>query len=355
MLSDDVLQVADDPLSPKQPLIEMIIVAVPQLSQPGKQACSRLGVDGSALPDAAAIPCHGPLHAEQIMLARDGVPSAVPVAYSVRQTAFRPRKALPGREQQLFALRFCHREHLPVALELQIVGAQPALHKDAELPQLAFVGAECGHVVHVPGVVLAIAALPDEPVKGLQHGVGKPLRRVGAKLDAVADDALDEVKGAAVFVELAHSRHHHFRGQALVEMPNVTAELVLRAFAVVLHPALDRFLLPLRSPAPDASAAVKIHALHHLRLQRLNEGVMHILVRPLRRFTDSSPLPGAGIPALGDMGRFRLKALDEHTAQVFHPLRLGLLHPRRTGVGAVALTPMVGAVDFINGKQQIII
>lgn len=328
---------------------------MPELPEAREQACCRSGCDGLPLPPALAIPRQRPLDVQQIPLAGDGVPSPVPVAYSVRQPPFRPCKAAPGRGKERLRLPLCHREHLPVSLEPQAMGVQPALHKDAELPQLAFVGAECGHVVHVPGVVLAIAALPDEPVKGLQHGVGKPLRRVGAKLDAVADDALDEVKGAAVFVELAHSRHHHFRGQALVEMPNVTAELVLRAFAVVLHPALDRFLLPLRSPAPDASAAVKIHALHHLRLQRLNEGVMHILVRPLRRFTDSSPLPGAGIPALGDMGRFRLKALDEHTAQVFHPLRLGLLHPRRTGVGAVALTPMVGAVDFINGKQQIII
>lgn len=355
MLSDDVLQVADDPLSPKQPLIKVIIVAVPQLSQPGKQACSRLGVDGSALPDAAAIPCHGPLHAEQIPLAGDGVTSPVPIPHGIRQTAFGALISAPGRGQRHFALRLCHREHLPVALEFQIVGVQPALHKDAEFAQLALVGAECGHVVHVPGVVLAIAALPDEPVEGLQHSVGKPLRRVGSKLDAVPDDALDELKDAAVFVELAHSRHHHFRGQALVKMPDVPTKLVLRAFAVVLHPALDCFLLPLRSPAPDASAAVKIHALHHLRLQRLNEGVMHILVRPLRRFADGSPLSGAGIPALGDMGRFRLKAFDEHTAQVFHPLRFGFLHPRRAGVGAVALAPMVGAVHFVDGVQQIII
>lgn len=126
MLSDDVLQVADDPLSPKQPLIEMIIVAVPQLSQPGKQAGGRLGVDGSALPDAAAIPCHGPLHSEQIVLAGDGVPSAVAIAYSVRQTAFGALIATPGRGQRHFALRFCHREHLPVPLEPQIVGVKPA-------------------------------------------------------------------------------------------------------------------------------------------------------------------------------------------------------------------------------------
>jgi len=355
MLSDDVLQVADDPLSPKQPLIKVIIVAVPQLSQPGKQACSRLGVDGSALPNAAAIPCHGPLHAEQIVLARDGVSSAIAIAYGIRQTAFGALISAPGRGQRHFALRLCYREHLPVALELQVVSVQPVLHKDAELPQLALVGAECRHVVHVPGVVFAIAALPDEPVKGLQHGVGKPLRRVGAKLDAVADDALDEVKGAAVFVELAHSRHHHFRGQALVEMPDVTAELVLRAFAVVLHPALDRFLLPLRSPAPDASAAVKIHALHHLRLQRLNEGVVNILVGPLGRFADGAPLPGVRVPPLADMGLFRFKTADEYSPQVFHPLRLGLFHPRRTGVGLVASIPAVGAVHFVDGKQQIII
>lgn len=289
------------------------------------------------------------------MLARDGVPSAVAIAYGIRQTAFGALIATPGRGQRHFALRLCHREHLPVALELQLVSVQPALHKDTELPQLSLVGAECRHVVHVPGVVLAIAALPDEPVKGLQHGVGKPLRRVGPQLYAVPDDAFDEVKDAAVFVELAHSRHHHFRGQALVKMPDVPAKLVLRTLSVILHPALDRFLLPLRSPATDAPAAVEIHALHHLRLQRLNEGVMHILVRPLRRFADGSPLPGAGIPALGDMGRFRLKALDEYSPQVFHPLRLGLLHPRRTGVGLVASIPVVGAVHFVDGSQQIII
>ena len=138
-------------------------------------------------------------------------------------------------------------------------------------------------------------------------------------------------------------------------MPDVTAKLVLRTLAVVLHPALDRFLLPLRSPAPDASAAVKIHSLHHPGLQDLDEGVVNILVGPLGRFADGAPLPGVRVPPLADMGRFRLKALDEHTAQVFHPLRFGFLHPRRAGVGAVALAPMVGAVDFINGKQQIIV
>lgn len=263
MLSDDVLQVADDPLSPKQPLIEMIVVAVPELPEAREQACRRSGCDGLPLLPTLAIPRQRPLDVQQIPLAGDGVPSPVPAAYSVRQTPFGPGKTLPGREQRLFALRFCHREHLPVALELQIVGVQPALHKDTELPQLAFVGAECRHVVHVPGVMLAIAALPDEPVKGLQHSVGKPLRRVGSKLDAVADDALDEVKDAAVFVELAHSRHHHFRSQALVEMPDVTAKLVLCPLAVVLHPSLDGVLFPVRPALPDRAAAVKIHSLHH--------------------------------------------------------------------------------------------
>ena len=125
MLSDDVLQVADDPLSPKQPLIEMIVVAVPELPETREQTCCRSGRDGPPLPSALAIPRQRPLDVQQIPLAGDGVTSPVPVAYSVRQPSFRPRKSLPGREQRLFALRFCHREHLPVALELQVVGVKP--------------------------------------------------------------------------------------------------------------------------------------------------------------------------------------------------------------------------------------
>ena len=82
---------------------------------------------------------------------------------------------------------------------------------------------------------------------------------------------------------------------------------------------------------------------------------MDILVGPLGRFADGAPLPGVRVPPLADMGRFRFKTADEYSPQVFHPLRLGLLHPRRTGVGLVASIPVVGAVDFINGKQQIII
>lgn len=167
MLSDDVLQVADDPLSPKQPLIEMIIAAVPELPEAGEQTCRCSGRDGLALPPALAIPGQRPLDVQQIPLAGDGVPSPVPVAHSVRQPSFRPRKAAPGRGKGRLRLSPCHRERLPVALELQIVGVQPALHKDAEFAQLALVGAECRHVVHIPGVMLAQPALPDELVEGL--------------------------------------------------------------------------------------------------------------------------------------------------------------------------------------------
>lgn len=84
MLSDDVLQVADDPLSPKQPLIEMIIVTMPELPEAREQACCRSGCDGLPLPPALAIPCQRPLDVQQIPLTGDGVPSPVPVAYSVR-------------------------------------------------------------------------------------------------------------------------------------------------------------------------------------------------------------------------------------------------------------------------------
>lgn len=167
MLSDDVLQVADDPLSPKQPLIEMIIVAMPELPEAGEQACRRSWCDGLALSPALAIPRQRPLDVQQIPLAGDGVPSPVPVAYSVRQPPFRPGKAAPGRGEGRLRLPLRHREHLPVSLELQIVGVQPALHKDAEFAQLAPVRPEGCDVVHIPGVMLAQPAFPDELVEGL--------------------------------------------------------------------------------------------------------------------------------------------------------------------------------------------
>ena len=167
MLSDDVLQVADDPLSPKQPLIEMIIVAVPELPEAGEQACRRSGCDGLPLPPALAIPRQRPLDVQQIPLAGDGVPSPVPVAYSVRKTPFRPGKAAPGRGKGCLRLLFRHRERLPVALEPQVVGVKPAFDQQAELFQLALVRPEGGQVVHIPGVMLAQPAFPDELVEGL--------------------------------------------------------------------------------------------------------------------------------------------------------------------------------------------
>lgn len=355
MFSDDVLQVADDPLSPKQPLIEMIIVAVPELPEAREQTCRRSGCDGLPLPLALAIPRQRPLDVQQIPLAGDGVPSPVPVAYSVRQPPFRPRKAAPGRSKGCLWLSLCHREHLPVPLEPQIVGVKPAFDQQAELFQLALVGAECRHVVHVPGVMLAQAALPDELVEGLQDGVGKPLGSVRPQLYAVPDDAPDEVEDAAVLVELPHPGHDDFRGQAVVKVADVTAKLVLRPLAVVLHPSLDGVLFPVRPALPDRAAAVKIHSLHHPGLQDLDEGVVDVLVGPLGRFADGAPFPGVRVPPLADMGIFRLKAADEYSPQVFHPLRLGLFHPSRTGVGLVTSIPVVGAVHFVDGKQQIIV
>lgn len=120
-----MLQVADDPLSPKQPLIEVIIVAVSELPEAREQACRRSGCDGLPLPPALAIPRQRPLNVQQIPLAGDGVPSPVPVAYSVRQPPFRPRKAAPGRNKGRLRLSLCHRERLPVPLEPQVMGIKP--------------------------------------------------------------------------------------------------------------------------------------------------------------------------------------------------------------------------------------
>lgn len=351
MLSDDVFQVADDPLSPKQPLIEMIVVAVPELPEAGEQACRRSGCDGLPLPPALAIPCQRPLDVQQIPLAGDGVPSPVPVAYSVRQPPFRPRKAAPGRGKGRLRLLLRHREHLPVSLEPQVMGVKPVFDQQAQLFQLAPVRPESCQVVHIPGVMLAQAALPDELVEGLQDGVGEPLGGVRPQLYAVLDDVPDEVEDAAVLVELPHPGHDDFRGQAVVKVADVAAKLVLRPLAVVLHPSLDGVLFPVRPALPDGAAAVKIHSLHHPGLQDLDEGVVDVLVGPLGRFADGAPFPGVGVPPLADMGLFRLKAADEYSPQVFHPLRLGLLHPRRAGVGLVASLPVVGAVHFVDGKQ----
>lgn len=82
---------------------------------------------------------------------------------------------------------------------------------------------------------------------------------------------------------------------------------------------------------------------------------MDVLVGPLGRFADGAPFPGVGVPPLADMGIFGLKALHQHPPQVFYPLRLGLFHPRRAGVGLVASLPVVSAVHFVDGKQQIVI
>lgn len=122
-----MLQVTDDPLSPKQPLIEVIIAAVPELPEAREQACRRSGCDGPPLPPALAIPRQRPLDVQQIPLAGDGVPSPVPVAYGVRQPPFRPRKAAPGRGKGRLRLLLRHRKHLPVPLEPQAMGIQPAL------------------------------------------------------------------------------------------------------------------------------------------------------------------------------------------------------------------------------------
>lgn len=111
--------------------------------------------------------------------------------------------------------------------------------------------------------MFAQAALPDELVEGLQDGVGEPLRGVRPQLYAVPGDAPDEVEDAPVLKELPHPGHDDFRGQTVVKVADVPAELVLCPLAVVLHPPLDGFLFPVRPALPDGAAAVKIHSLHH--------------------------------------------------------------------------------------------
>ena len=162
------------------------------------------------------------------MLARDGVATPITIAHRIGHTLFRPLIPAPWRVQRDARMPPHRREYLPIVFEPELMGVQPCLHEHTQLFQLALARPKDGQVVHVADIVLAQPALTDEPVHRLQDRVGKPLRGVGPNLYAVLYDAPDEVKNAAVFDKLAHTVHHDLRLQAVVEMPDVSAELILR-------------------------------------------------------------------------------------------------------------------------------
>jgi len=289
------------------------------------------------------------------VLARDGVATPITIAHRIGHTLFRPLIPAPWRVQRDARMPPHRREYLPIVFEPELMGVQPCLHEHTQLFQLALARPKDGQVVHVADIVLAQPALTDEPVHRLQDRVGKPLRGVGPNLYAVLYDAPDEVKNAAVFDKLAHTVHHDLRLQAVVEMPDVSAELILRPARVFVHPDLDGFPGVMRTTVADAPAAVVIHAAHEHWLQDLNQRVMNILVRPLGRLADRAPLPGAGVPPLGHMGLLLLETVDDDLPQLHDALLLRLLHPCGAGVRTVVRTPVVGAVHLVDGKQQVVI
>ena len=235
------------------------------------------------------------------------------------------------------------------------MGIQPCLHEHTQLLQLAFVRAKNGKVIHVADVVLAQPALPDKPVQRLQDRVGKPLRGIGPNQNAILDDAPNEVENAIVFDELAHTVHHDLRLQAVVEVVDVTAELILRPARVFVHPDLDGFPGVMRASVTDAPAAVVIHPAHEHRLQHLNQSVVDVLVGPLDRLADRAPFPGAGVPSLRHVRFLLLETVDDDLPQLLDALLLCFLHPCGARVRTVMRSPVVSAVHLVDGKQQVVI
>ena len=308
-----------------------------------------------ALPFPLAVSCDSPLDAEKIVFARDCVTSPISVAYRVRHPTFRSLKPAPWRVQRFLLHSPRGRENLPVGFEFKLMGVQPVLHDNAELSQLPFVRAEYRDVVHVAGIVPAQTALTNQPVKRLQGRIGEPLRCVRPNEDAIFDYTPNQVEYPPVFEKLPHPSHDDLRLQTLVEVVDVAAKLVLRAFQVVHHPVLDCLPLMVRSSVADAAAAVEIHAAHHLRLKNLDERVVDVLVGPLRGFADRSPLLRTGVPAARDVRCFRFKALDDDFPQLDNSLGFCFLHPCSAFVRAVMRSPVMSAVHLVDCFRKIFV
>lgn len=158
-----------------------------------------------------------------------------------------------------------------------------------------------------------------------------------------------------VFDKLAHSVHHDFRLQAFIEVVDVSAELILRSFRVVLHPALDCFTRMVRTSAANTTAAVEIHSTHKGRLQNLDKRMMNVLVGPLCWLAYRSPFLCAGVPSARNMRFFRLKAVDNDFPQLLHSLVFGFFHPSGAFVRTVMRPPMMSAVYLVDCFYQVLI
>lgn len=262
------------------------------------------------------------LQTKQAALARECVRIAEPVAYCVRQADARP-------------------EYLPVTLELQAVRVQPLFDEQAELLQLSLVRSEYRQVVHIPDVVLAVPALPDQVVQRLEKRVRKPLRRVCADLDTIGSYPLDQIQDSPVFDQALHPLADASGLQTVVEMADVSAQFVLRSPPVLSDPELDRLSRLRSTPAADAPAAVRIHAAHHDWLQHLDQSMMDVLIRPLDRFVDLTPFFGAYVPAHRHFRRMRSEPVLDDCSQFVYSVVYGLFDPCCAVVRLVIREPVV--------------
>ena len=144
--------------------------------------------------------------------------------------------------------------------------------------------------------MLAQSALANQMVKGLQHGIGEPLGRVGANEDSVFNDPPNEIQRAVVFDKPTHPIHHHRRAKTIIKVPDITSQAPFCAFPVVVHPRLYPTHSTVNTSSRNAATAVKVHHAHKHRLKHLYQGVVDILVWVQLWFIDFSPLSGICIP-----------------------------------------------------------
>ena len=201
----------------------------------------------------------------------------------------------------------------------------------------------------------AQAALPYHHVKRLQCDVCKPLRSICTDQDPVFDHSPYQIEHPIIFDKFSHSCHDNLRFQAVVEMPDISGQLVPCALFIFLHPFLYGALAIMRATTFNAPAAEIVHSAHEYWLQNLDQSMVHILIRPLDRLRNGSMLLSAGVIPFFNARRLLFKTFFDHFPELLDALRFCLLHPCRAWIRSVVCSPMVGFIYFIYGFAQILI
>ena len=274
------------------------------------------------------------------MLSRKRVPSPVFIAHRIGPPPF-------WVSPFLLIVPY-DRKYLPVTFKLQTVLVKPRLNYPPQFMQISLITPEDRHVIHVSYIMTAKSALSYHHIHGLQYSICKPLRCIRPDHDPVFNDPPYQIERPSVLNELLHPAHNDFRLQAVIKMPHIPAQLVPCTFSVMHHPLLYALLRMQRTSPFDTSTAVMIHASHHNRLEHLYQSMMDVLVRPLYRLTDNSPLPRARIISLRNMWLLLDKSVFYDLPEFFYPLLFSLIYPRRTRIALMTFLPVMGIINLIN-------